>query len=114
MERCVDLWQGGGHMKTPTKKVLRGIAHHLDPIVTIAGNGLSDGVQAELMRALEDHELIKIRITLEDRDDRATMLNEAVHATGAALIQKIGKTAVLYRHNKDASPKLSNVQRFAS
>ena len=43
------------------KKALRTIGHKLNPIVTVAGNGLSENVLIEIDRALEDHELIKIK-----------------------------------------------------
>jgi len=47
-------------LSTATKKQYRTIGHGLNPVVTIAGNGLSAGVMAEIDRALEDHELIKV------------------------------------------------------
>ena len=52
------------------KKSLRTIGHKLNPIVTIAGNGLSEGVLLELNRALDDHELIKVKLAIAERDER--------------------------------------------
>ena len=43
------------------KKAMRSIGHNLNPVVTIAGNGLSENVLEELNRALDDHELIKVK-----------------------------------------------------
>jgi RNA-binding protein len=94
------------------KKAFRSIGHHLDPVVTVSENGASEGVLAELDRALRDHELVKVKLALPDRDDRAAMLDELVTASGAELVQKIGKMALLYRHNPRVNPKLSNIQRF--
>jgi len=94
------------------KKAFRSIGHHLDPVVTVSENGASDGVLAELDRALRDHELVKVKLALPDRDDRAAMLDELVTASGAELVQKIGKMALLYRHNPNVNPKLSNITRF--
>ncbi|WFM71556.1 YhbY family RNA-binding protein [Halomonas sp. CKK8] len=94
------------------KKAFRSIGHHLDPVVTVSENGASEGVLAELDRALGDHELVKVKLALPDRDDRAAMLDELVAASGAELVQKIGKMALLYRHNPRANPKLSNITRF--
>ncbi|APE31006.1 ribosome assembly protein YhbY [Halomonas aestuarii] len=94
------------------KKAFRSIGHHLDPVVTVSENGASEGVMAELDRALRDHELVKVKLALPDRDDRAAMLDELVTASGAELVQKIGKMALLYRHNPRVNPKLSNIQRF--
>jgi RNA-binding protein len=94
------------------KKAFRSIGHHLDPVVTVSENGLSEGLVAELDRALSDHELIKVKLLLSERDDRAAMLDELVSESDAELIQKIGKVALLYRHNPKANPKLSNLKRF--
>ena len=44
------------------KKHLRRLGHNLKPIVTIANKGLTDSVNAEIERALTDHELIKIKV----------------------------------------------------
>ncbi|MGR2740701.1 ribosome assembly RNA-binding protein YhbY [Billgrantia sp. Q4P2] len=94
------------------KKAFRSIGHHLNPVVTVSENGVSEGVLAELDRALADHELIKVKLALAERDDRAAMLEELLAASGAERVQTIGKMALLYRRNPQANPKLSNVKRF--
>lgn len=94
------------------KKHFKAIGHHLKPVVTIAENGLSEGVMAELDRALNDHELIKIQLRLAERDDRAAILTELCQQSSASVVQSIGKTALLYRKNPKANPKLSNLVRF--
>lgn len=94
------------------KKAFRSIGHHLTPVVTVSENGLSEGLLAELERALTDHELIKIKLAITERDDRAAMLDELTSQSGAEQVQSIGKTALLYRLNPRANPKLSNVKRF--
>ncbi len=94
------------------KKAFRSIGHHLNPVVTVSENGVSEGVLAELDRALSDHELIKVKLALPERDDRAAMLDELLEASGAERVQTIGKMALLYRKNPQANPKLSNVKRF--
>ncbi|TDQ39430.1 YhbY family RNA-binding protein [Thiopseudomonas denitrificans] len=94
------------------KKQFKSIGHHLKPVVTIAEQGLSEGVLAELDRALNDHELIKIQLRLADRDDRAVILTELCQQISASLVQSIGKMALIYRKNPNANPKLSNVLRF--
>ncbi|GHC34711.1 ribosome assembly RNA-binding protein YhbY [Aidingimonas halophila] len=94
------------------KKALRRIGHHLNPIVTVSEHGISEGLQAELERALDDHELIKVKIALSDREDRTAMVEQLVADSGAEAVQVIGKTALLYRTNPRADPKLSNIQRF--
>ncbi|AXY43296.1 MULTISPECIES: ribosome assembly RNA-binding protein YhbY [Halomonadaceae] len=94
------------------KKAFRSIGHHLNPVVTVSENGVSEGVLAELDRALADHELIKVKLALAERDDRAAMLEELLAASGAERVQTIGKMALLYRKSPQANPKLSNIKRF--
>ena len=94
------------------KKTLRQVAHHLDPVVTIAEQGVSQGVLDETERALTDHELIKVRISIADRTARGELADRLAESTAAEIVQKIGKVIVLYRHNARANTKLSNVARF--
>ena len=55
-------------------KRMRAIGHKLKPVVIIAGKGLTDGVIAEIDRALTDHELIKIQFRLAEREDRRALM----------------------------------------
>ena len=98
-------------MDNKTRRQLKRIAHHLQPVVTIGDGGVSDGVVAETNRALADHELIKVRIHAEDRDDRQQLAQALCDACAAELVQKIGKVIVLYRNNPQADASLSNVLR---
>lgn len=70
-----------------TKKRLRTIGHQLKPCVTIAGNGLSESVLDEVFRALRDHELIKIKLAIPDREARKAIIAELVDSTGAEVVQ---------------------------
>ncbi len=92
-------------------KRFRTIGHALKPIVTIAGKGLSEDVMGELNRALNDHELVKIKIHAEDREDRKNTLNQLVTLSKTEIVQKIGNVAVLYRAAQKPNPKLSNILR---
>ena len=98
-------------LSSAQKKAFRSIGHHLQPIVTVSENGLSEGALQELERALRDHELIKVKLALPERDDRRAMIEELIQLSGAELVQSLGKVALLYRHNPKANPKLSNIQR---
>lgn len=93
------------------KKQFRTIGHRLNPIVTVAGNGLSEGVVQELNRALDDHELIKVKLAIADREERKEMVTQLQTLPHVELIQEIGKIVLLYRANKKANPKLSNLHR---
>ena len=79
------------------RRELRARAHILRPVVQIGNDGLSPGVVGETDRALTAHGLIKVRIIDEAREDRAGMLDALCAATGAAAVQHIGKTLVLWR-----------------
>jgi len=93
------------------KKQFRALGHKLSPIVTIADKGLSEGVRAELNRALDDHELIKVKIAASERADRKALVDELAALPGAEVVQQVGKVALLYRGNPKPNPKLSNLLR---
>ncbi|MBT7997201.1 MAG: YhbY family RNA-binding protein, partial [Betaproteobacteria bacterium] len=57
-------------MTNKTKRELKAKAHHLNPVVTIGDKGLSKPVLKELEIALDAHELIKIKIHSDDREER--------------------------------------------
>lgn len=97
--------------RNPDRRQLRAIGHHLKPVVTIAGNGLSDNVHAELERALNDHELIKVRVSVGDREVRDALLDDLVAAHGAELVQRTGNIALLLRRTAEPDPKKSNLLR---
>ena len=94
------------------KKRFRTIGHNLKPVVIVAGNGLSDSVVAEVSRALEDHELIKVKLALEDREDRSAIVAELCDLCGAELIQTIGKMALLFRKSIKPKLKTSNIRQL--
>ncbi|MGB0446846.1 MAG: ribosome assembly RNA-binding protein YhbY [Pseudomonadales bacterium] len=93
------------------KKHLRSLGHSLHPLVTVAGNGLSSGVMEELERALTDHELIKVKFAVGDREVKKALIEELVKLSQATLVQSIGNIALIYRHNPQADPKKSNLTR---
>ncbi len=79
------------------RKRLRQIGHVLNPVVMIGGQGLTDAVIEETLRALNDHELIKVKVAGEDREARTAVIDAIVEATGAEAVQKIGKIVLLYK-----------------
>ena len=98
-------------MDSAERKTFRRIAHHLHPVIIIGDGGVSAAVIAETDRALDDHELIKVKVNAMDRDDRAEMIEALASACQAETVQKIGKVVVLYRRNPEAKPELSNLSR---
>jgi RNA-binding protein len=84
------------------RRHLRGLAHPLSPVIRLGKDGLTDAVARETVRALHDHELIKVKASGGgDRDARDTMFTELAQRTSSALVHRIGNVAVLYRPRKD-------------
>ena len=80
---------------------LRARAHHLNPVVMVGQHGLTEAVIRETETALRAHELIKVRVLGDERDVRLLIGEELCAATGAQLVQHIGKLLVLYRERSD-------------
>ena len=76
---------------------LRAKAHLLHPVVMISEKGLSATVLSEIERALESHELIKIRVFGADRTQRDKILEEICSKSGAHTVQHIGRILIIYR-----------------
>jgi putative YhbY family RNA-binding protein len=90
---------------TPAERQrLKGRAHALDPVVMIGSAGLAPTVLAEIERALQVHELIKIRVAGDDRARRTALMDEICAATAAAPVQQIGKVLVIYRPRPQNAP----------
>lgn len=82
-------------------RFLRGAAHDLKAMLQVGGKGITDALVAEVGNALEQHELIKIKVAAEDREVRDAMIGELAERADAVLVQRIGHTAVLYRPSRD-------------
>ena len=97
--------------KTMDKKSLRAIGHRLRPVVTVAQNGASEPVRNEIDRALNDHELIKVKFQGIDRTRKAAVIQELTASLGADCVQQIGHVVLLFRAAEAPNPKLSNLLR---
>jgi RNA-binding protein len=93
------------------KKRLRRIGHDLAPVVTVAGKGLTENVLAEVVRALNDHELIKVKISVGDREAKRTISSDLCQQCNAELVQAIGHTVLLFKKADRPDPRLSNLLR---
>jgi len=79
------------------RQQLKAKAHALKPVILLGQHGLTDAVQKEIEQALVDHELIKIRVGGEDKEERRQIANEICVARNAELVQAIGKIIAIYR-----------------
>ena len=84
-------------MTPAQRRQLRARAHGLKPVIMVGDAGVSDAVLAETDRALNDHELIKIRLPAADRDAREQMATRMCEHLGAEHVQAIGHIRVIYR-----------------
>lgn len=88
-------------MLTADKKKLKAKAHSLKPVIMIGQSGLKEAVLSEIELALDNHELIKVKIQSDDRDLRNQIRTEICLKTEAEFIQSIGKIIVIYRKNPE-------------
>ncbi|KAL1036532.1 ribosome assembly RNA-binding protein YhbY [Haemophilus influenzae] len=93
-------------LSTKQKQFLKGLVHHLNPVVMLGGNGLTEGVLAEIENALNHHELIKVKVAGADRETKQLIINAIVRETKAAQVQTIGHILVLYRPSEEAKIQL--------
>ena len=86
-----------------TKQILalKARAHHLNPVVMVGQHGLTEAVIKETDAAVSAHELIKVRVAGDDRAERVAVAEALCAATGAFLVQHIGKLLVLWREKQN-------------
>jgi len=91
---------------TPARRrELRASAHPLNPVVSIAGNGLTPAVLGEIDRSLQAHELIKIKVHGAERDAREELMKAVCDAVGASPVQHIGTILVVWRARREEAEK---------
>ena len=83
---------------------LRSQAHHLDPVVLLGASGLTEAVMKEIDRELKAHELIKVRVPTDDREEREAIFAKVADELGCARVQMIGKLLILWRPADDEEP----------
>lgn len=83
------------------KQYLKGLAHPLKPVVQLGGNGLTEGVLAEIENALSYHELIKVKVPTDDRDEKALIMDAIIRETKAIKLQVIGHVLIMYRQSDE-------------
>ena len=79
---------------------LRGMTHHINPVVMVGDKGLTENVMAELENALDHHELIKVKIR-SGRETRARQAAEIARACEAEIVHQIGQVSCYFRRNTE-------------
>lgn len=94
------------NLSNKQKQHLKGLAHSLKPVVLLGGNGLTEGVMAEIDQALNHHELIKVKVPSEDREEKKLIMDAIIRESGAVKLQVIGHVLVMYRQSEDQKIEL--------
>lgn len=84
-------------LTTKQRKHLKALAHARKVVVQVGNAGVTDAVLKETDRALERHELLKVRLPAVERAARAELARKLCDGTEAETVQEIGRVAVLYR-----------------
>ncbi len=84
---------------------LRALGHHLDPVVHLGKEGVTDALNKAIDQALTDHELVKVKLNPEAGDDRHDAAEAVAKAVGAEVAQVLGRTFLLYRRHP-SEPKI--------
>lgn len=101
MVACAPLQCRAMPLKPLQIRHLRGLAHALKPVILVGAKGVSEAVLSELEIALAHHELVKIRLSIDDRGAREAGAMHLARVAQAELVQRVGKTVTLYRRNPD-------------
>ncbi|MDR2112964.1 MAG: YhbY family RNA-binding protein [Candidatus Accumulibacter sp.] len=88
---------------TGQRRSLRSRAYPLKPVAAIGQNGLTEPVVKEIGVCLDSHELVKIRVYNDDREERERLMDEICERLGAAPVQHIGKLLVVWRPAPDGA-----------
>jgi len=83
------------------KRHLRGLAHHLSPIVHVGKAGLTEAIVQATDQALTDHELVKVRLPQVPKGERKALAASIEERTNADLAGLTGRVAIFYRRHPD-------------
>lgn len=83
------------------RRHLRALGHHLDPVLQVGQDGVSDAVVSQADAQLDAHELIKVKIGESSPQDRHEAADMLAARTQAQVAQVLGRTVLLYRQRKD-------------
>ena len=83
------------------RSYLKGLAHHLDPLVFIGWQGVTENVVNEMDQCLENHELVKVKLQESAELDPKEVANELKDELGAEFVQALGRKFTLYRQSHD-------------
>ena len=88
------------------RRYLRSLAHDLHPVILLGAKGATEAVVKELDLALSHHELVKVKLSGGDKEERQQQIDVLAEGTRSESVQQIGHIVVLFRRNED-EPKLA-------
>jgi RNA-binding protein len=94
------------NLSNKQKQFLKGLAHSLKPVVQLGGNGLTEGVLAEIELALTHHELIKVKVPSDDREEKSLIMEAILRETKAHKLQTIGHVLIMFRQSDERKIEL--------
>ena len=83
-------------MNGKQKRYLRSLAVNIKPIVQIGKSGLSNEILTSIRNAADARELIKVNI-LQNSDEVATDVAEAIEEMGLDVVQIIGRNLIVFK-----------------
>lgn len=92
-------WDPSRPLPNKAARHLKALGHHLDPVVQIGREGITDAVVRATKEQLLAHELIKVRISADAPVDRKDAGAELAQKAGASLAQTLGRTVLLYKRH---------------
>ena len=81
---------------------LKARAHSLEPVVRMGHAGVTPELAAEVDRALTAHELIKVSIAVEDREERRALGDTLAERVEGTPVHRVGKVLILWRARSEA------------
>ena len=94
------------NLSASQKRYLRGLAHGLSPVIHVGNKGVTPSLLKEFGNALDQHELVKVKLAGDDRDARKAQVDALAEQAGAEVVQRIGHMACYFRRNKE-EPKIA-------
>ncbi len=83
------------------RRYLRGLAHQLKPVIMVGNKGITESLLKEFDSALARHELVKVKLSSEDRDERKSQIAAMADSGQAEVVQSVGRVALYFRRNNE-------------
>ena len=91
-------------LKGSARTYLRGLAHHLKPVVYLGKHGVTESFIESVNQALDTHELIKLKFN-SFKEERKILAKDIEARTNSEMVGMIGNIAIYYREQHDADKR---------